>query len=295
MARRAAGYSSLQRHLDSAHSYSTLSSSLAAQQTATLSSQLATFQAALSAFSSHHRAKILSSPTFRTHFSQLCAELGVDPLGGGAKGLWDKIGVGDWYYALGVQVVDVCLKARERGGGLVALDEVLREVRKLRGGAAAKTTTATTASLRRGSAAARASASSSSSSSSSTPPTLAADITEADIQRAIEALDPLGAGYALVQVGGKKVVRCSPRGLDRDSLVVVEAASSTGRGAVTRDELLAFTARDGTAPPWEMDRIERALEKALMDDGTIWIDEQADAQNGRGSREYWAPGLFVME
>ncbi|GAA5888606.1 hypothetical protein JCM5296_001086 [Sporobolomyces johnsonii] len=272
MARRAAGYSSLQRHLDSAHSYSTLSSSLAAQQTATLSSHLATFQAALSAFSSHHRAQILSSPTFRTHFSQLCAELGVDPLGGGAKGLWDKIGVGDWYYALGVQVVDVCLRARERGGGLVALDEVLREVRKLRGGSITSTTT-TTPLGGRGSAA-------------------AADITEADVQRAIEALDPLGAGYALIQVGGKKVVRCSPGGLDRDSLVVVEAASSTGRGAVTRDEVRDFTGRDGAAAPWEMDRVERALEKALMDDGTVWIDEQAEGLNGR---EYWAPGLFVME
>ncbi|GAA5917624.1 hypothetical protein JCM5296_002146 [Sporobolomyces johnsonii] len=61
--------------------------------------------------------------------SELCAELDVDLLGGGAKGPWDKIGVGDWRYSLSVQAVDVCLKARERGGGLVPLDEVLREVR----------------------------------------------------------------------------------------------------------------------------------------------------------------------
>ncbi|GAA6002080.1 hypothetical protein JCM10207_003063 [Rhodosporidiobolus poonsookiae] len=281
MARRAAGYSSLQRHLDSASSYSTLSSSLAAQQASTLSSQLSTFQAALQTFSTHHRAKILSSPEFRTHFSQLCAELGVDPLGGGSKGLWDKLGVTDWYYALGVQVVDVCLRARERGGGLVALDEVLREVAKLRGGAAAsadkgkgRTAAATTAIGAAGAT---------------------SDVTEADVQRAIEALDPLGCGYALLVVGGKKVVRCAPGGLDRDSMVVVEAASATGRGAVTRDELLVFTARDG-AVGWEVERAERAIEKALMDDGMIWVDEQAGAGEGRhADREYWAPGLFVME
>ncbi|KPV76404.1 uncharacterized protein RHOBADRAFT_13411 [Rhodotorula graminis WP1] len=241
MSRRAAGLSSLERYLDQSQSYNSLGTSLAAQQSASLSSQLATFQAALSTFSSQHRAKILSSPTFRSHFSQLCAELGVDPLGGGAKGLWDKIGVGDWYYALGVQVVDVCLRVRERSGGLVALDEVIREVGA--GGAAATTTSEAT-------------------------------ITEADVQRAIEALEPLGCGYAILSVGGKKVVRCSPGGLDRDSLVV------------------AFTARDDKgAGPWDLDRVERALEKALMDDGMVWLDEQP----GSSKREYYALGLFVLE
>ena len=272
MSRRTAGYSSLQRHLDSTASYSTLSTSLAAQQSANLASQLSTFQSALSNFSTQHRAKILSSPQFRTHFSQLCAELGVDPLGGGAKGLWDKMGVGDWYYALGVQIVDVCLKKRDRGGGLVALDEVLRDVRKLRSipSSNSKRTTA----------------------SNGTTATTAADISESDVQRAIEALDPLGCGYSLIEVGGKKVVRCSPGGLDRDSLVVVEAASNTGRGAVTREEVLSFTGKDN-GDYWTMDRVEQAIEKALMDDGMIWVDEQTTGVTVE--REYWSPGLFVME
>ncbi|GAA6031755.1 hypothetical protein JCM8097_001972 [Rhodosporidiobolus ruineniae] len=278
MARRAAGYSSLQRHLDSASSYSTLSSSLAQQQAATLQQQLTTFQAALSSFSSNHRHKILSDPAFRTHFSQLCHQLGVDPLGGGSKGLWDKIGLGDWYYALGVQVVDVCLRARERGGGLVPLEEVLREVAKLRGGAASTTP-----------------ASSKDKDKDKAATNTTGAVSEGDIARAIEALDPLGCGYALLVVGGKKVVRCAPGGLDRDSLVVVEAASATGRGSVTRDEVRAFTAAQaGGAAAWEWDRVDRALEKALMDDGMVWVDDQAGG-NGVGDREYWAPGLFVME
>ncbi|BGP38700.1 ESCRT II complex subunit Dot2 [Rhodotorula kratochvilovae] len=269
MSRRAAGLSSLERYLDQSQSYNSLGSSLAAQQSASLSSQLATFQAALSSFSSQHRAKILSSPSFRTHFSQLCAELGVDPLGGGAKGLWDKIGVGDWYYALGVQVVDVCLRVRERSGGMVALDEVIREVVKLRSGGGAA------------SAAAK---------GKKGAPAQSEVITEADVQRAIEALEPLGCGYAILRVGGKKVVRCAPGALDRDSMVVVEAASASGRGVVTRENLQAFTARDG-AVPWDVDRVEQALEKALMDDGMVWVDEQP----GSSTREYWALGLFVLE
>ncbi|GAA5946496.1 hypothetical protein JCM3765_000267 [Sporobolomyces pararoseus] len=271
MARRTAGYSSLQRHLDSANSYSTLSDSLAAQQSSTLASQLSTFQTALSTFSTHHRAKILSSPEFRTHFSQLCAELGVDPLGGGAKGLWDKIGVGDWYYALGVQIVDVCLQKRDRGGGLVALDEVMRDVRKLRSiPSNSKGTTTTNGKFT----------------------TTTADISESDVQRAIEALGPLGCGYSLIKVGGKKVVRCSPGGLDKDSLVVVEAAQDTGRGAVTRDEVQQFTEKQ-TGEPWTLDRVEHAIEKALMDDGMIWLDEYNDGVTVK--REYWSPALFVME
>lgn len=264
MARRSAGISSLQRHLDTAENWHSLGASLAEQQTASLSAQLATFQQALSRFSSLHRQQILSSPSFRTHFSQLCHELGVDPLGGGAKGLWDKIGVGDWYYALGVQVVDVCLAKRERGGGLVALDEVLHGVERLRhptgGGGSAST-----------------------------------DVTEQDIHRAIEALEPLGCGYAILTIGAgapgaKKVVRCSPGGLDRDSLVVVEAASTTGRGAVTREEL-----QQQRAGQWELDRVDRALEKALMDDGTVWLDEHLVGAHGAVRRDYYAPGLFVME
>ncbi|GAA5898371.1 hypothetical protein JCM8208_006960 [Rhodotorula glutinis] len=280
MSRRAAGLSSLERYLDQSQSYNSLGTSLAAQQSASLSSQLATFQAALSTFSSQHRAKILSSPTFRSHFSQLCAELGVDPLGGGAKGLWDKIGVGDWYYALGVQVVDVCLRVRERSGGLVALDEVIREVVKLRGGGGAATATA----AGKGGGGKKSAGGGASTTSEAT-------ITEADVQRAIEALEPLGCGYAILSVAGKKVVRCSPGGLDRDSLVVVEAASANGRGVVTRDDVQAFTARHEGAAPWDLDRVERALEKALMDDGMVWLDEQP----GSSTREYYALGLFVLE
>ncbi|GAA5866812.1 hypothetical protein JCM3774_001809 [Rhodotorula dairenensis] len=266
MARRSAGISSLQRHLDTAENWHSLGASLAAQQTASLSAQLATFQHALSRFSSLHRQQILSSPSFRTHFSQLCHELGVDPLGGGAKGLWDKIGVGDWYYALGVQVVDVCLAKRERGGGLVALDEVLHGVEKLRNPTGKKAVAGSTF-----------------------------QVTEEDVHRAIEALEPLGCGYAILTIGAgspgaKKVVRCSPGGLDRDSLVVVEAASTNGRGAVTRDELQQYRAGQ-----WDLDRVDRALEKALMDDGTVWLDEYLVGAHGAVQRDYYAPGLFVME
>lgn len=185
--------------------------------------------------------------------------------------MWDKIGVGDWYYALGVQIVDVCLQKRDRAGGLVALDEVMRDVRKLRSIPPAKKPNST---------------------APATTTTTTADISEADVQRAIETLDPLGCGYTVIKVGGKKVVRCSPGGLDKDSLVVVEAAGQTGRGAVTRDEVQAFTEKE-SGEAWTMNRVEQAIEKALMDDGMIWLDENTEGTTVK--REYWSPALFVME
>lgn len=260
--RRNAGLSSLQRHLDNTSSYGQLSSDLLETQMAVLQANMSTFQSSLSNFSTRHRQKILSSPQFRQHFSQLCAELGVDPLGGGAKGLWDKMGVGDWYYALGVQVVDVCLAARERGGGLVALDEVIHKVTILRNGG---------------------------STSKQNP---ANEISESDVRRAIEALEPLGCGYALLVVAGRKVVQCYPGGLDRDSLVVVEAAGTTGRGAVTQDEIYLFTRKGGDSAGWTMDRVDRAVEKAIMDDGMVWVDEQRGGRGVVAGKEYWVPALF---
>lgn len=265
MARRHTGLSSLQRHLDNNESYSSLSTTVQQQQQATLKSQLHTFQSALSNFSSTHRAKIASSPEFRQAFSQMCSELGVDPLGGGQKGMWDKLGVGDWYYALGVQIVDVCLKARERGGGLVALEEVITGVELLRN------PTKSPDAIARG------------------------KVTKSDIKRAIETLEPLGCGYAVLELGpGSTVVRCLPGGLDRDSLVVVEAASAlvprdkAKAGAVGGEEVYAFTRRDGVAQGWTMDRVDQAVDKAVKVDGLAWVDDQAP---GPGAL-YWVPALF---
>ncbi len=265
MARRHTGLSSLQRHLDNNQSYSSLSTDIHQQRQASLKSQLETFQSALSKFSSTHRSKILSSPEFRQAFSQMCAELGVDPLGGGQKGIWDKLGLGDWYYALGVQIVDVCLKARDRGGGLVALEEVITGVELLRN------PTRNPAATARGA------------------------VSKSDVKRAIEALEPLGCGYAVIELGpGSAVVRCSPLALDRDSLVVVEAASAlvpreaAKAGAVTRDEVWQFTRRGSVEKGWTLDRVDQAFEKAVKVDGLAWVDDQAP---GAGAL-YWVPALF---
>lgn len=263
---RNAGYSSLQRHLDANHSYSTLSSSLLSQQATSLQSQLNSFSYNLSQFSSQHRTRILSSPSFRAHFSQLCAELGVDPLGGPSKGVWDRLGLGEWYYALGVQIVDVCLRARERGGGLVGLDEVLIGVRALRAGGANVDGIGNGIGIGKGKG-----------------KKVTEDISEQDVRKALDALDPLGCGYSLLTLPGsnKKVVRCYPGDLDTDSLRVVEVAAQTGKGFVGEQEMEKMMG-------WGWERADRAVEKAL-EEGLVWIDEQGESGE---VRTWWVPALW---
>ena len=44
---------------------------------------------------------------------------------GRTKGFWSGLGLGDFYYELGVKVVGVCAATREENGGLIALDDFL--------------------------------------------------------------------------------------------------------------------------------------------------------------------------
>ncbi|KAF8755875.1 Winged helix DNA-binding protein [Rhizoctonia solani] len=90
----------------------------------------------------------------------MCASLGVDPLAGPREGgLWaELLGLGDFSFELGVQIVDVCVEARDKTGGLVDMQHLLRQIEKMRA-------------LKDGA------------------------ITEDDVARSINALKPLGAGY----------------------------------------------------------------------------------------------------
>jgi len=48
----------------------------------------------------------------------------VDPLASG-KGFWSEmLGVGDFYYELGVQAVEICIATRSQNGGIMTLNEL---------------------------------------------------------------------------------------------------------------------------------------------------------------------------
>ena len=74
------------------------------------------------------REEIRRDPIFRAQFHVMCANIGVDPLASN-KGMWAQLlGFGDFYYELGVQVVEACLATRAVNGGLMELETLSKHV-----------------------------------------------------------------------------------------------------------------------------------------------------------------------
>lgn len=58
----------------------------------------------------------------------MCANVGVDPLASN-KGMWAQLlGFGDFYYELGVQIVEACLATRAYNGGFMELGSLRNAV-----------------------------------------------------------------------------------------------------------------------------------------------------------------------
>ncbi|KAF8226170.1 winged helix DNA-binding domain-containing protein [Tricholoma matsutake] len=237
--RGGAGLAAFDRQEQSNRSFAQLSSALSQTQVDHLHSQLNQFRTALAHFASAHRESIKSDPSFRHAFQQMCSSIGVDPLAGPRKGGWwaEMLGMGDWQYELGVQIVDVCVSTRDRNGGLVEVSELVRLVSKLRG--------------------------------------VGGVITEDDVVRSIKTLQPLGAGYQVVEIGGRKMVRSVVKELDEDQSVVLAIAQAEG-GWISEDILVH---RMG----WTPERCRSALENMVHRDGLCWVDDQDE----RCGRAYW--------
>ena len=64
----------------------------------------------------------------------MCASIGVDPLAS-SKGFWSEmLGFGDFYYELGVQIIEVCMATSHKTGGLMELGELRERLVRSRGG-----------------------------------------------------------------------------------------------------------------------------------------------------------------
>ncbi|EPQ51698.1 winged helix DNA-binding domain-containing protein [Gloeophyllum trabeum ATCC 11539] len=248
MHRFGGGISALERHKQAQRSFAELSSEISQTQISNLQAQLAHFRKALAQFASTHRDKIAKDPSFRHAFQQMCSSIGVDPLAGPRRGGWwaELTGIGDWQHELGVQIVDVCVSTRERNGGLIDLAELIRLVSRLRGPGG--------------------------------------QVTEDDVARSIKTLEPLGAGYQVVDVGGgRKMVRSVVKELDDDQMVVI-AVAQDGGGRVEVDGLVEKRG-------WTVERARAALENMLLRDGLCWLDEQDESC----PQVYWVPSAMQWD
>ena len=108
----------------------------------------------------------------------MCASIGVDPLAS-SKGFWSEmLGFGDFYYELGVQIIEVCMATSHKTGGLMELGELRERLIRSRGGSNVQNQQ---------------------------------DISHDDVLRAIKKLKILGNGFTVIPLGsGRFLVQSIP-------------------------------------------------------------------------------------
>jgi len=183
----------------------------------------------------------------------MCNAIGVDPLAGsnvkgagsGASGkgsVWAKMlgsSVNDFYFELAVRVVEVCRETRSENGGMIAVSEVQKRVTKGRAGLVGG----------------------------------GMDVTEDDILRAIESLEPLGGMFKPQTLGGSKFIRSVPKELNPDQSTVLEVIQVLGYVTISM-------LQDNLA--WERARAIAVIDD-LVADSLVWVDSQAEEM------EFWSP------
>ncbi|KAL6543177.1 hypothetical protein OROHE_010697 [Orobanche hederae] len=196
--RRRPGIGGLQNAVAARDQYRLLGENVAKLRADLMKEQLATFRSQLEDFARKHKNDIRKNPAFRSQFHEMCTKVGVDPLASN-KGFWaELLGIGDFYYELGVQIVDICLATRPLNGGLISLEELCKLLGQRRKGARDA-------------------------------------ISQDDCLRAISKLKVLGNGFEVISLGKKKLVRSVPTELNKDHNAILELAQ--GQGFVTVDEV----------------------------------------------------------
>ncbi|EFJ07989.1 hypothetical protein SELMODRAFT_132565 [Selaginella moellendorffii] len=189
--KRRPGISGLHSAAAARDQYRSVGENVARIRTDLLKEQLATFRTQLEEFARKHKHDIKKNPAFRAQFHEMCSKVGVDPLASN-KGFWaELLGIGDFYYEIGVQIVEICLATRSHNGGLIDLNELCSMLSKKR-----RTSRET--------------------------------ITSDDCLKAIDKLKVLGSGFEVFTVGKKKLVRSVPTELNKDHNQILELAEVRG-------------------------------------------------------------------
>lgn len=216
------------------------SNELAENQLAKLSEQMEVFRQYLQTFATKHRKAIRKDPEFRRQFQQMCAAVGVDPLQSSSN-FWTKLlGVGDFYYELAIQIVEVCMATSHRTGGFIQLSELVKRVKASRNVAKIR------------------------SNSSSD------EIEEQDVLKAIEKLSVLGGGIRAIKSNDTYIIQSVPSELSMDSTVVMQQAQKNG-GHVDINSLVRTL-------NWTQQRTEKILNE-MVREGVVWLDKQAPGNN----------------
>jgi ESCRT-II complex subunit VPS22 len=123
--RRGVGVKALKQRTEQASSFATVAENSRKEKLAHVKQCLETFHTAISEFALKYRDKINKDPEFRQHFHRMCNLIHIDPLAS-SKGFWASVlGIGDYYYSLSIQIVQVAMQTRKINGGIMPLTELL--------------------------------------------------------------------------------------------------------------------------------------------------------------------------
>ena len=208
--RRTPGLSSLSSTRLQTHHYTSHGAKLRNNTAQSLETQLSVFQSLVHNFALTHSKDIRANPAFRAEFARMCSALNIDFLassytkdgksntsgkGKGGESIWASLlggSVNDFYFNLGVTIVDICRSTRAENGGLISLHDLKSHISR-----------------------GRAIGSSMS-------------VSDADIEQAVLALAPLGGAYSITSIGHSKLVRSVPKELNTDQATVLEACQVLG-------------------------------------------------------------------
>eukprot|EP00879_Flechtneria_rotunda_P020502 GHRR01021571.1.p1 GENE.GHRR01021571.1~~GHRR01021571.1.p1 ORF type:complete len:247 (+),score=73.94 GHRR01021571.1:298-1038(+) len=198
--RRRPGIAGLQRDVQAREQFKTAGEEVRRATLQQMKDQLALFKSKLEEFAIKHKTDIRRDPMFRAQFHTMCANIGVDPLASN-KGMWNELlGFGDFYYELGVQLLEACLASRPLNGGMIELGQLRAAVTRRRG-------------------------------------RLADPVSDDDIIRAIKKLKVLGSGIDVISIGPRTYIRSAPGELNMDKNRVMELAQA--KGYISAGELAA--------------------------------------------------------
>ncbi|KAI1290341.1 Vacuolar-sorting protein SNF8 [Halotydeus destructor] len=201
------------------------SSQLAEGQIQKLTEQMTVFKANLEEFARKHKKEIRKNATFRREFQEMCSAVGVDPLQSSSN-FWTKVlGVGDYYYELAVQIVEVCMSTSHRNGGIMNINELLTRVRASRQRIKSDSKDV--------------------------------EVSTDDLLRAIDKLNKLGGGLRAIPSGKTFIVQAVAAELSMDNVTIIQKAQENG-GHVDKDFLV-------NSVGWSEERALKALQDMVME------------------------------
>ena len=213
--RRTPGLSSLSSARLQNHHYTTHGATLRTRNAASLETQLSVFQSLLHNFALTHSKDIRANPAFRAEFARMCSALNIDFLassyhkdsssnssGGGRGGssssgssIWTQLlggSVNDFYFNLGVLIVEECRATRGENGGLISVSDLQARISK---------------SQRIGAS---------------------MEVSDDDIKRAVDSLAPLGSCFSMMKIGHRNLIRSVPKELNTDQSTALEVIQLLG-------------------------------------------------------------------